>query len=616
MGSETPNSENEGGRSHRRVLFAAAVVAFAPTVLDLGLRSARIFQFSSKELAFYVSFAVLSAGFWFGLIVAGTSRSRFRHLAFSLGAFALLFLAGAQLYTFQKYHIFLDPQAILVGTSMLPSVKQQLASDWARFAILLGAPLSFGVIALTLLRRRAGHGLHHSHGRAGFLLAAFSLGLAMAAPIQKAADQGAPFDMLYASAFARLLHAQATHKVDVERLHPEARRPETIAYIEKKKSAPNVLLIVTESVRSTSTCNGPVKEVPCRHTPYTDELLKDRFVFRNVRSLASTTAISLGVLWTGLAPYSSREDFHSMPLLWEYAHTAGFDTAYFTSQNLMFGNSGRWLEGIPVSKFVSATTIDPYASLEVGADDEALMNRALDDMGTLKEPYFSVVHLSNTHFEYKLDDTLHPFSDELGYTMAARYQDSIVLQDSRVAKFLKALRQRDAGQRTVVLFVSDHGEQINERGQIGHTFSLYDEEIRVPFWIDPGEAPLSEEQRKKLRSLEETPLFQTDVFPTVLDLLGVLDESAIAPFRSRYAGTSLLRGGSAPGRIVELSNCSPLWMCAYKNWGVMAWPRKLFAQPWDRDWKCFDLEKDPGETTPIACDDLRAIAETRGRPFH
>lgn len=396
--------------------------------------------------------------------------------------------------------------------------------------------------------------------------------------------------MLYASAFARLLHAQATHKVDVERLHPEARRPETIAYIEKKKSAPNVLLIVTESVRSTSTCNGPVKEVPCRHTPYTDELLKDRFVFRNVRSLASTTAISLGVLWTGLAPYSSREDFHSMPLLWEYAHTAGFDTAYFTSQNLMFGNSGRWLEGIPVSKFVSATTIDPYASLEVGADDEALMNRALDDMGTLKEPIFrSFTSRTPTSIQTRRHSS--PFGTSWGTRWPRGTKSSIVLQDSRVAKFLKALRQRDAGQRTVVLFVSDHGEQINERGQIGHTFSLYDEEIRVPFWIDPGEAPLSEEQRKKLRLLEETPLFQTDVFPTVLDLL-VPDESAIAPFRSRYAGTSLLRGGSAPGRIVELSNCSPLWMCAYKNWGVMAWPRKLFAQPWDRDWKCFDLDKD------------------------
>ena len=115
------------------------------------------------------------------------------------------------------------------------------------------------------------------------------------------------------------------------------------------------MLIVSESVRAADACGVPT--AGCATTPFTNALLPDRFGFTQMRSLDSTTAVSLAVLWAGLKPTASREQLHKAPLLWEYAHAAGFDTGYWTSQNLFFANAGKWLEGLPISRFVSATDL-------------------------------------------------------------------------------------------------------------------------------------------------------------------------------------------------------------------------------------------------------------------
>ena len=55
-------------------------------------------------------------------------------------------------------------------------------------------------------------------------------------------------------------------------------------------------------------------------------------------------------------------------------------------------------------------------------------------------------------------------------------------------------------ERTVVVFLSDHGEQIGEHGQTGHTWNLYDDEIRVPMWIDAPAGTLTDDEAAHLRA--------------------------------------------------------------------------------------------------------------------
>jgi phosphoglycerol transferase MdoB-like AlkP superfamily enzyme len=345
-----------------------------------------------------------------------------------------------------------------------------------------------------------------------------------------------------------------------------------------------------------------------------------------MRALDSTTAASLAVLWSGLSPTASREALHTAPLLWEYAHAAGFDTGYWTAQNLFFANSGTWLEGVPVSRWVSATDLDADPTYEVGADDGKLVDVVLRDLPTMRAPFVGVVHLSNTHFPYVIDEADAPFqpqSQAIGAGDAKkvlnRYRDAIRRQDAIVARLVRGVRALPGGDRTVVVFVSDHGEQIRERGAIGHTWGVYDEEVLVPFWMDAPAGTLTDEQAARLRAQKDAPLTQLDVLPTVLDVMGVWDAPEVASFRAAMPGESLLRGGSA-GQSVVLTNCTSIFACAFKNWGAMQGTRKLVATQNDAGWKCFDLADDPGENEDLGSDACGPLAELasrdgRGTPF-
>jgi glucan phosphoethanolaminetransferase (alkaline phosphatase superfamily) len=391
-----------------------------------------------------------------------------------------------------------------------------------------------------------------------------------------------------------------------------------------------VLLIVTESVRASDACSVPAPD--CATTPFTNELLPARFGLSQMRALDSTTAVSLAVLWSGRSPTSSRRALHEAPLLWEYAHAAGFDTAYWTSQNLFFANAGTWLDGLPIAHWISATDLDPNPTYEVGADDSKLVDVVVDQLPAMVRaaaPFVGVVHLSNTHFPYVIDPGDAPFqpqSKALGAGDATsvhnRYLDAIHRQDATVARLVRALRAMPGSDRVDVAFISDHGEQIRERGAIGHTWGVYDEEVRVPFWIDAperGTGSLSPAEASHLRALEATPVTQLDVLPTLLDLMGVWNAPSVAPFRRSMPGASLLRGGSE-ARPVVLTNCSSIFACAFKNWGAMDGTKKILATENDPNWRCFDLADDPLERRdlgPAACGGLQAIAEAdgRGAPF-
>jgi hypothetical protein len=60
-----------------------------------------------------------------------------------------------------------------------------------------------------------------------------------------------------------------------------------------------------------------------------------------------------------------------------------------------------------------------------------------------------------------------------------------------------------------------------------------------------------------------------------------------------------------------MTNCSGVWECEFRNWGMMQGPRKIEAREWDKQFHCFDLEKDPHEVLDLgerACAPLPDLA--------
>jgi hypothetical protein len=608
--------------------FAARGLAFLPGLLllavDFALRGPRLLALDPLSKVAYAGSAILSGALWGALLLAATQRRGLRRwVAVVLLSAGALLAVGGQVYAYHRYMAFLDDNSVLVGTSMMPSVKQQLWFDRVSFVRALAPPLLVVLFLIWACRRLAP--TRPGPARASFDVAVIVLCI-VGFGLPAHGDQKVGFDVLYVSGMGRLGRALWDHNECVERLHPGPRTPAPVPQLSPHPSAPrNVLFVVTESVRSMSTC--VTYDENCEFTPFSNAAAPERIGFRQMRAVDSTTAISLSVMWSGLAPTESRAALHSAPLIWEYAHAAGIDTAYWTSQNLLFGNSGTWLDGVPFDHHVNATELEDDPTLELGADDGKLVDHTIGQLGELKEPFFAVVHLSNTHFPYWIDEDDAPFLPQSeasgpGYDVQIRnrYQDAIYRQDRAVGRLIRDVRQRTTAAPTVVVFVSDHGEQMREKGSVGHTGTLFDPEIRIPTWIDAPSGALTASEEASLRGLSDTPLTSLDVMPTLLDLLGLLDAPELAAERARMPGTSLLRGGSPSDHPVILTNCSELWACAFKNWGVIRGTKKLVGTQVDRAWNCFDLARDPDEIHdlgPAGCGDLVAIAETgmHGRPF-
>ncbi len=495
-------------RPVRRAILVVPGVALA--LLDWSARRDQITSWSRLTFAEYAGTLLLSATLWAALAAAASARRAWGSRAVLVVAAA--FAVGAQRYFFVRYHAYMNPRAVLVGTSMLPSVGQQLWVDRVCFFWALAPPITLALLWPALLERVAPLAPRRTRIARDIATAALLTAIFVAGAPGRGEQAGAP-DVLYLASMGRLATDRWQADDQDERVHPGPRHPLSVPTIATSGPRRSVLFVVTESVRATDVCSVPTPE--CATTPFTNALLPHRYGFSQMRALDSTTAVSVAVLWSGMPPTATRRVLHEAPLVWEYAHAAGFDTAYWTAQNLLFANAGTWLEGLPIAHRISGTDLDPNATYEIGADDGKLVDAALRDLPAMvaaPSPFVGVVHLSNTHFPYFIDNADAPFQPQStaygagdGDSVHNRYRDAIHRQDAIVARLVRGVRGMPGGDHVAIVFISDHGEQIRERGAVGHTWGVYDEEVRVPFWIDLPEATLAPKQVERLRALETHP---------------------------------------------------------------------------------------------------------------
>jgi len=392
------------------------------------------------------------------------------------------------------------------------------------------------------------------------------------------------------------------------------RSPRLPTLTAKAPRARNVLLVLTESVRFDSVCVD--NRADCRLTPFTNRVAESRFPLLETRSLSSTTAISVGVLWSGLLPTQMTEAIRSAPMLFDFARAAGYDTAYWSSQSVMFTGAASFFATLPLSKRCSGADLGAVPD-DAGADDTLVTERARRELPKLREPWLAVVQYANTHYPYRVrgEEPFQPASEDKAVERTAlfknHYQNAVYAQDQIIADLLASLRASPAGARTVVIYTSDHGEAFREHGQLGHTTSVFEEELHVPTWIDaPGDL-LTPGEREALTAARQALVWHLDFTPTILDLMGLWDVTGIAAARQRMMGTSLLRP-KRTSAILPLTNCTDIWGCSFRNWGVARGTFKLESREFDADWHCWDLARDPHEQHDLgteSCAELKSAAE-------
>jgi choline-sulfatase len=175
------------------------------------------------------------------------------------------------------------------------------------------------------------------------------------------------------------------------------------------------------------------------------------------------------------------------------------------------------------------------------------------------------------------------------------YFANISYLDDKIGEILEALEGTRQDQDTIILFVSDHGDMLGERG-LWFKMSFFEGSARVPMMISaPGLEP----------GLSEMPVSNIDVCPTVCDLAGVsMDE--VMPW-------------TAGETLVPVANGAPRGPVAIEYAAEASYAPLVALR--EGDWKytrceldpeqLFDLASDPHELNNLAGDP--AHAETLAR---
>ena len=183
------------------------------------------------------------------------------------------------------------------------------------------------------------------------------------------------------------------------------------------------------------------------------------------------------------------------------------------------------------------------------------------------------------------------------------YAAEMHLTDRFVGTILAALKTRGLLERSLVIITSDHGENLGDHGLIEHTLSMYDTTLHVPLLIRYPDRFAAATTSDDLVSI-------TDVYPTILDVTGIADDSE----REWVARASLCSPQREPRSFVLAENLRPvnavkLLKQSFPDFDTrqIDRPMRMIRTPTHKliwrvgaGFELYDLVQDPGETENLA----------------
>jgi len=162
--------------------------------------------------------------------------------------------------------------------------------------------------------------------------------------------------------------------------------------------------------------------------------------------------------------------------------------------------------------------------------------------------------------------------------VVATYLGMATLVDECVGRALAALNEHGLLEETLVIFTSDHGEQLGEHRMIGKFHQVYEGSLRVPLILRLPDGRWAGAERNQLVEM-------CDVFPTLCELLQVpLPDAPHTP-----AGSSFARAlaGEAEHRSCVHAMLESAQMVRTREWKLVQYT--------DGGGELYDLTDDPRE---------------------
>jgi arylsulfatase A-like enzyme len=279
-------------------------------------------------------------------------------------------------------------------------------------------------------------------------------------------------------------------------------------------------------------------------SPNIDRLAASGIRFAQQMSQSSWTKCSMASLWTGLypvrtgvtrSPQALPEDAR-MPA--EILRDAGYRT-FAIWRNGWVGPAFGFSQGFeayvsPRASPIPATVRREKPTVGVVGTDQDLVRSAVEFLRSHGgERFFLYLHLMDVH-QYVYDEETALF----GTSYSDLYDNSIRWVDRVLGRLVREIDARGLRARTLLVVAADHGEAFGEHGREGHARDVYGEVtttpfvLSLPFRLEPG-------------IVVEAPTENVDIWPTLLDLLG-LPPLEGADGRSRRPEILAAARGEAP----------------------------------------------------------------------
>ena len=298
-------------------------------------------------------------------------------------------------------------------------------------------------------------------------------------------------------------------------------------------------------------------------SPNLDALARSGVRFARTRAPSSWTKPSMASLLTATSPSTNRilrwedtvpeaatlpaEIFHGAGLRtlglyrndWLAPHFGfgqGFDSYYtprvFAQSESLRRNSPSVGAGLPGSD----------------ADITQAATQFLQSFG--RDQFFLYLHYMDVH-QYASEASGPTF----GTSHSDFYDSAIAWVDRNVGEIVVELERLGLASRTLIVITSDHGEEFGEHGGEGHGRTLYHEVTDVPWILVP---PF----RLEPGIVVETSVSSLDVFPTVLDLMGLPPLPGAEGRSALPLIEAAIRGASPPPGLDR-----PAFAALDRSWG-------------------------------------------------
>jgi arylsulfatase A-like enzyme/Flp pilus assembly protein TadD len=295
----------------------------------------------------------------------------------------------------------------------------------------------------------------------------------------------------------------------------------------------NVMLITLDTTRADHVgCYG----YEAARTPAIDSLAASGVRFEQAFCQAPLTLPSHASLLTGLYPISTGVRINGaaglgpdVPTLAEVFKDQGYRTGAFIGAEVLESSYGL-NRGFEV--------YDDDISEGQGADSSRRSQRRADRVVDLalkwltedsRRPFFAWVHFFDPHTPY---EPPREFAGEF----PSPYDGEIAFVDSQIRRLVAWLDAKGLRERTLIVVAGDHGEGLDEHGELTHGCFVYNTTMRVPLIV-------AFPQEITTPRTVASPVRLIDVFPTIVDLMGW--ESAALDLDGRSLAHAC-RTGDAP----------------------------------------------------------------------